>query len=447
MRSQFIEVNGYNLHIVRSGQGKQTLLFVHGYTDSAACWQSLIEKLAPDYDVVAYDSRGHGQSGRIQGDYTISDLADECIGVIETLGLEQPILIGHSMGAGIAAFVALRVPHLIRAVLLEDPPFVETVLISVPDMQEWKARLQQQKETPDELVTQYYRTVLFPTWSDTDIATRVEARNSLDLAVFDHMDWAASPRWQDWADQVTAVGLLLTGDPDLGAIVKPEVATEITGKWTALEHIHIGDIGHHIRCSASETYWFALTHFLQEYQCMSDFLKTTPIDGVLVAQLKAFGDERGRFMETFRREWFPQVSWDKMQSNRSESKSHVLRGLHYHFHQVDYWFCAAGHIRAGLVDLRPSSPTYNVAHTVEMGDEHLVGLFIPVGVAHGFYAITACTLFYTVNNYYDGKDEFGVAWDDPSLGLDWGVKGEPLLSPRDAGNKRLAEMEVGVLPK
>lgn len=179
---------------------------------------------------------------------------------------------------------------------------------------------------------------------------------------------------------------------------------------------------------------------------MTDWLQTTPIEGVLVVPLQLFSDERGRFMETFRREWFPQVSWDRMQSNRSESKAGVLRGLHYHFHQIDYWFCAAGHIRAGLVDLRADSPTYRVAHTVEMGESHLVGLFIPVGVAHGFYALTDCTLFYTVNNYYDGTDEMGVAWDDPALNVAWHVPTAPLLSPRDASNPRLADIEAARLP-
>ena len=57
-------------------------------------------------------------------------------------------------------------------------------------------------------------------------------------------------------------------------------------------------------------------------------------------------------METFRVEWFPQVNWDRMQSNRSDSKAGVLRGLHYHFKQIDYWYATRGNIRVGLVDLR-----------------------------------------------------------------------------------------------
>jgi dTDP-4-dehydrorhamnose 3,5-epimerase len=67
-------------------------------------------------------------------------------------------------------------------------------------------------------------------------------------------------------------------------------------------------------------------------------------------------------------------------------------------------------------------------------------------VAHGFYALTNCTLFYTVNNYYDGSDEYGVAWDDPQLAVPWGVSGAPLLSPRDAANSPLAAIPPERLP-
>ena len=67
-----------------------------------------------------------------------------------------------------------------------------------------------------------------------------------------------------------------------------------------------------------------------------------PIRDVMTVPLNAFGDARGRFMETFRVEWFPQVNWDRMQSNRSDSVAGVLRGLHYHFKQIDYWYATRG---------------------------------------------------------------------------------------------------------
>jgi dTDP-4-dehydrorhamnose 3,5-epimerase len=173
---------------------------------------------------------------------------------------------------------------------------------------------------------------------------------------------------------------------------------------------------------------------------------STGIRGVDTVPLKVFGDERGRFMEFFRREWFPEVNWDRLQSNRSDSQAGVLRGLHYHQHQIDYWYVMRGTIRVGMVDLRRSSPTYLATETMEIGDNNNTGVFIPVGVAHGFYALTDCTLMYIVNNYYDGGgDEYGVAWNDPDIDLDWGVK-RPILSPRDEKNRRLKSIPTQDLP-
>jgi len=175
----------------------------------------------------------------------------------------------------------------------------------------------------------------------------------------------------------------------------------------------------------------------------------TVIEGVYVVTIKAFEDERGRFMETFRREWFPHVNWDPIQCNRSDSKAGVLRGLHYHHHQIDYWYVPRGVVRVGMVDLRPNSKTYKVTHTMEIGEKHNFGVFIPVGVAHGFYAITDASLTYMVNNYYGkGEDENGVAWNDPELNLDWGLNGAaPILSGRDQQNRFLKDIPLDQRPK
>lgn len=181
---------------------------------------------------------------------------------------------------------------------------------------------------------------------------------------------------------------------------------------------------------------------------MEDFIHiSTEITGVQIANLKSYADDRGRFMETFRKEWFPQRSWEIIQCNRSDSKEGVLRGLHYHHHQVDYWYVPNGRLKACLVDIRPSSDTYLNTLCVEMGDGHDLGLFIPVGVAHGFVALTKVTLFYIVDNYFNGGvDENGVAWNDPQFKLNWGIE-NPLVSDRDLQNKLLKDIAPADLPK
>lgn len=178
---------------------------------------------------------------------------------------------------------------------------------------------------------------------------------------------------------------------------------------------------------------------------MVEIVESSRIAGVKIVALKAFGDERGRFLETFRKDWFPERTWEIVQTNRSDSRAGVLRGLHYHFRQVDYWYVPHGRIRVGLADLRRNSPTFGVSEVIEIGDHNECGIFIPTGVAHGFYALTDATLTYLVDNYYDGSDEFGVAWNDPTLAVPWDAT-EPILSGRDRANPRLADISAEYRP-
>ena len=170
------------------------------------------------------------------------------------------------------------------------------------------------------------------------------------------------------------------------------------------------------------------------------------IRDVQIVQLKSYADNRGRFLETFRKEWFPQRTWNIIQSNRSDSQANVLRGLHYHHRQVDYWYVPFGTVRAALFDMRPNSPTYHNVQTIEIGETNEIGLFIPVGVAHGFVSLTPATLMYIVDNYYDSTDEHGVLWNDPAVNMPWRVT-DPILSERDSQNSLLAAIPTENLPK
>jgi dTDP-4-dehydrorhamnose 3,5-epimerase len=179
---------------------------------------------------------------------------------------------------------------------------------------------------------------------------------------------------------------------------------------------------------------------------MAEIIASPHILDLRTVNFRIFADSRGQFMETFRKEWFPERSWEIIQSNRSQSAPGVLRGLHYHHHQVDYWQLLEGKIRVGLADLRPSSPTYRAVEIIDIDAATPIGLYIPVGVAHGFYAQSAATLLYLVDNYYNGSDELGVAWNDPDLAIPWGID-DPLLSERDVGNPALAEIPAQLLPR
>jgi dTDP-4-dehydrorhamnose 3,5-epimerase len=105
-----------------------------------------------------------------------------------------------------------------------------------------------------------------------------------------------------------------------------------------------------------------------------------------------------------------------------------------------------GSIRVALADVRPHSPTFRATQTIDLDASTPIGVFIPVGVAHGFYAQRASTLLYLVDNYYNGSDELGVAWNDPSLAISWGTD-DPILSERDRRNPMLADISAELLPR
>ncbi len=178
-------------------------------------------------------------------------------------------------------------------------------------------------------------------------------------------------------------------------------------------------------------------------------VRATAIDGVLVVEPRVFSDERGCFVETYRREWVP-AGREMLQANRADRTAGSIVGLHYHLHQADYWYVPAGRARVVLHDLREGGPSDGTTVTLDLGvspegvPDHRA-VYIPPGVAHGFAALSDVTITYLVDGYYNPADELGVAWDDPEIGADWGVS-DPVLSERDRTNPRRAELPIDRRP-
>lgn len=168
------------------------------------------------------------------------------------------------------------------------------------------------------------------------------------------------------------------------------------------------------------------------------------VAGVHVVTPDIHGDDRGRFIETYRREWFPNGR-EMLQGNRGDRKAGALVGLHYHLHQADYWYVPFGVARVVLHDLRQGGPTDGATLSLELSGENHLGVFIPPGVAHGFAAVTDMTITYLVDGYYNPADELGVAWDDPEIDADWGVA-DPIVSERDRSNPRRKDLPAGRRP-
>jgi len=161
-------------------------------------------------------------------------------------------------------------------------------------------------------------------------------------------------------------------------------------------------------------------------------VRVDQITGVVLSRLTVHADDRGALMEVVRASNHPHCF---VQANHSRSRRNVLRGLHYHRRQADLWYVVSGRARVGLADLRIRRERPPVQTVVLDGDVP-AALYIPPGVAHGFLALTDLDLIYFVSEEYDGTDEFGVAWNDPALGVPWDVD-DPILSQRDRENPEL----------
>ncbi len=181
---------------------------------------------------------------------------------------------------------------------------------------------------------------------------------------------------------------------------------------------------------------------------MAKVTESDRIAGVVLVEPTVHGDDRGCFVETYRREWVP-LGREMVQANRADRQAGCVVGLHYHLHQADHWYVPRGLARVVLHDLRVGSPTEGATLTLDVGegsaDHPHTGIFIPPGVAHGFAALTDTTITYLVDQYYNPADELGVAWDDPDVGADWGVA-EPILSARDRANPRRADIPERLRP-
>ena len=170
----------------------------------------------------------------------------------------------------------------------------------------------------------------------------------------------------------------------------------------------------------------------------------TKLEGVVLLEPTVHGDARGFMVETYRRDLWAEhgVEVEFVQHNHSRSSEGTLRGLHFQTEpgQAKLIRCARGAILDVAVDLRRGSPTFGRWEGHVLDDERHRQLFVPVGFGHGFaVASEVADVTYLLSSFYDPATESGIAWDDPDIGVEWGVE-EPLLSDRDRAAPRLAEV-------
>ena len=164
----------------------------------------------------------------------------------------------------------------------------------------------------------------------------------------------------------------------------------------------------------------------------------TDIDGVLVLEPKVFGDARGFFFESFNKRAFEAAVGgpvEFVQDNHSRSGRGVLRGLHYQVvrPQGKLVRVVSGSVFDVAVDIRRDSPTFGRWAGVELSADNKRQLWIPPGLAHGFLVRSESADFlYKTTDYWFPEHERCIAWNDPTLAIDWGLDGQPVVSEKDA---------------
>jgi len=174
----------------------------------------------------------------------------------------------------------------------------------------------------------------------------------------------------------------------------------------------------------------------------------TAIPDLLILEPKVFGDARGFFMESFNARSFQEATGlnvDFVQDNHSRSAKGVLRGLHYQIQQAQGKLVRVvrGSVFDVAVDLRKASPSFGQWIGVALSEENNRQFWIPPGFAHGFLVTSESADFlYKTTDYYAPEHERSLAWNDPDVGVEWPLDGEPLLSAKDLAGKRLSECET-----
>jgi pimeloyl-ACP methyl ester carboxylesterase len=230
-------------------------LLAHGFGDSGECWTRLAEALEDSYDIVAYDARYHGRSAAPgEAPMSRSDMAGDLLAVADGLGLEQPAIMGHSMGAMTVMLAAAAQPGRFRCAIMEDPPF----WLGDPP-----ARPPAPAETPTAGELERLGREQNPMWHDSEFGPWVRSKLQLRMPASGR---ARLPGLDAWRTEIPKMGLptllIHGGNRERMAIVNGEVAAEMQALNPQLQVIKFDHAGHNVRREAFEGFVAAVRDFL-----------------------------------------------------------------------------------------------------------------------------------------------------------------------------------------
>jgi pimeloyl-ACP methyl ester carboxylesterase len=254
----FCETNGINIYYTRTGGNKPPLILLHGLMTNGLCWTALARALEDEFDVIMPDARGTGKSSVPDYGYRYEDHANDIAGLIKSLGLPPPFLLGHSMGGMTAAVVASRKPNLLRGLILADPTFLS------PEVQ---------REVHNSDVADQHRRVLnmsleelvaearmrHPKRSLETLVLFAQARLQTSMAAFDIIT-PPNPDYKELISRINIPALLITADK---GVVSSAVAEELQRLNPGLQVEQIPEAGHALHMDQPERFATVVKSFLR----------------------------------------------------------------------------------------------------------------------------------------------------------------------------------------
>ncbi len=261
----YANTNSIRLHYQRTGGNKPQLVLAHGITDSGLCWGRLAHALEDEYDCVLVDARGHGLSDKPASGYTPEDHAADLAGLIDILGLDRPVVIGHSMGGNTATALAALYPDAIRGAVLEDPGWRATM--GTPEERAARAAQWRQNSAAMQAMSgaeiEKMGRERSPLWADEEFPAWVAAKQQFSMNIFGAISQNSTP-WQENVARFRSPVLLVTAETERGAIISSETAAEAADINSLVQVAHIPDAGHNIRRENFDAFLAAVRPLLAE---------------------------------------------------------------------------------------------------------------------------------------------------------------------------------------
>jgi N-formylmaleamate deformylase len=261
-------IDGIKIHYHRSGGKKPPILLLHGATDDGLCWGRTAQELAERYDVIMPDAQGHGLSDRLGPDFSFENHTKQAAGLIKELGLERPIIMGHSMGAGTTCNVAMEYSDLPKAIILEDPawglfpPKPEDFEAARKNHEEIRAYQTEVACLPLEEIKARCRKDN-PTWSEDDVIPWANSRKLWDKALFNNVGVPSLP-YEEIVVRIPCPTLLIIAENGIMSRETAENAARLWKSEAPFKWAYIEGAGHSIRREQYAAFKTVLYDWLDE---------------------------------------------------------------------------------------------------------------------------------------------------------------------------------------